>query len=35
MINFIYKNFKFTQNNQIISNLISTFPIILNTILKY
>nr|QFV18834.1 envelope membrane protein [Ceratocephala falcata] len=35
MIGSIYKDFGFSDNNQIISVLVSTFPVILNTILKY
>lgn len=35
MIGSIYKDFGFAHNNQIISGLVSTFPVILDTILKY
>nr|YP_010977351.1 envelope membrane protein [Caroxylon nitrarium]WOA00493.1 envelope membrane protein [Caroxylon nitrarium] len=35
MIGFIYKDFGFAHNDQIISGLVSTFPVILDTILKY
>lgn len=35
MIGSIYKDFGFTHNEQIISGLVSTFPVILDTILKY
>nr|YP_010163307.1 chloroplast envelope membrane protein [Kotschya aeschynomenoides]QRI61099.1 chloroplast envelope membrane protein [Kotschya aeschynomenoides] len=35
MIGFVYKDFGFAQNNQILSGLVSTFPVILDTILKY
>nr|YP_010294848.1 chloroplast envelope membrane protein [Crotalaria albida]UMO90786.1 chloroplast envelope membrane protein [Crotalaria albida] len=35
MIGSVYKDFGFAQNNQIISGLVSTFPVILDTILKY
>nr|YP_010458244.1 envelope membrane protein [Pristimera cambodiana]UUA69708.1 envelope membrane protein [Pristimera cambodiana] len=35
MIGSIYKDFGFTHNDQIISGLVSTFPVILDTILKY
>nr|YP_009868812.1 envelope membrane protein [Spatholobus pulcher]QKI32337.1 envelope membrane protein [Spatholobus pulcher] len=35
MIGFVYKDFGFSQNDQIISGLVSTFPVILDTILKY
>nr|YP_010714004.1 chloroplast envelope membrane protein [Astragalus melilotoides]YP_010964088.1 chloroplast envelope membrane protein [Astragalus muliensis]UTV01664.1 chloroplast envelope membrane protein [Astragalus melilotoides]WDD39566.1 chloroplast envelope membrane protein [Astragalus melilotoides]WEG24646.1 chloroplast envelope membrane protein [Astragalus melilotoides]WFG52067.1 envelope membrane protein [Astragalus melilotoides]WNM88666.1 chloroplast envelope membrane protein [Astragalus muliensis] len=35
MIGSIYKDFGFTQNDQIISGLVSTFPVILDTIFKY
>nr|YP_010169721.1 envelope membrane protein [Vigna subterranea]QRZ59542.1 envelope membrane protein [Vigna subterranea] len=35
IIGFIYKDFGFAQNEQIISGLVSTFPVILDTILKY
>nr|YP_010942524.1 envelope membrane protein [Persicaria thunbergii]WLS53584.1 envelope membrane protein [Persicaria thunbergii] len=35
MIGFIYKDFGFSHNDQIISGLVSTFPVILDTILKY
>lgn len=31
----IYKDFGFAQNDQIISSVVSTFPVILDTILKY
>nr|YP_009589281.1 chloroplast envelope membrane protein [Broussonetia kurzii]QBL75823.1 chloroplast envelope membrane protein [Broussonetia kurzii] len=31
----IYKDFGFAQNDQIISGVVSTFPVILDTILKY
>lgn len=35
MIGSIYKDFGFVHNDQIISGLISTFPVILDTIFKY
>nr|QEJ86821.1 CemA [Nasa triphylla] len=35
MIGAIYKDFGFVHNDQIISGLVSTFPVILDTILKY
>jgi len=35
MIGSVYEDFGFTQNDQIIFGLVSTFPIILDTILKY
>ncbi|KAL2902241.1 Chloroplast envelope membrane protein [Bienertia sinuspersici] len=35
MIVFIYKDFGFAHNDPIISGLVSTFPVILDTILKY
>nr|AKZ21807.1 envelope membrane protein [Evolvulus nuttallianus] len=35
MIGFIYQDFGFGHNDQIISGLVSTFPVILDTILKY
>nr|YP_010372780.1 chloroplast envelope membrane protein [Scopolia carniolica]UPE50417.1 chloroplast envelope membrane protein [Scopolia carniolica] len=35
MIGSIYKDFGFVHNDQIISGLVSTFPVILDTILKY
>nr|YP_010012229.1 CemA [Caylusea hexagyna]QOI12656.1 CemA [Caylusea hexagyna] len=35
MISYIYKDFGFAHNNQIISGLVSTFPVILDTIFKY
>nr|QKX48236.1 chloroplast envelope membrane protein [Mirabilis himalaica]QKX48319.1 chloroplast envelope membrane protein [Mirabilis himalaica]QKX48402.1 chloroplast envelope membrane protein [Mirabilis himalaica] len=35
MIGSIYKDFGFADNDQIISGLVSTFPVILDTILKY
>nr|WRY72258.1 chloroplast envelope membrane protein [Sclerocactus unguispinus] len=35
MIGFIYKDFGFAHNDQIISGLVSTFPVILDTIFKY
>lgn len=35
MIGSIYKDFGFYHNDQIISGLVSTFPVILDTILKY
>nr|QPZ49523.1 envelope membrane protein [Aconitum scaposum var. vaginatum]QPZ49606.1 envelope membrane protein [Aconitum scaposum var. vaginatum] len=35
IISSIYKDFGFSHNNQIISGLVSTFPVILDTILKY
>nr|YP_010339448.1 envelope membrane protein [Pilea penninervis]UNY33745.1 envelope membrane protein [Pilea penninervis] len=35
MIGSIYKNFGFDYNDQIISGLVSTFPVILDTIFKY
>nr|YP_010686368.1 envelope membrane protein [Cyclamen rohlfsianum]WBR35275.1 envelope membrane protein [Cyclamen rohlfsianum] len=35
MIGSFYKDFGFVHNDQIISGLVSTFPVILDTILKY
>uniref|UniRef100_UPI003001D018 envelope membrane protein n=1 Tax=Baolia bracteata TaxID=2184446 RepID=UPI003001D018 len=35
MIGSIYKDFGFAHNDEIISGLVSTFPVILDTILKY
>nr|YP_009646940.1 chloroplast envelope protein [Cephalotus follicularis]QCX32017.1 chloroplast envelope protein [Cephalotus follicularis]UZT28319.1 envelope membrane protein [Cephalotus follicularis] len=35
MIGSVYKDFGFAHNDQIISGLVSTFPVILDTILKY
>lgn len=35
MIGSVYKDFGFAYNDQIISGLVSTFPVILDTILKY
>nr|YP_009573918.1 chloroplast envelope membrane protein [Firmiana simplex]YP_010310640.1 chloroplast envelope membrane protein [Firmiana calcarea]YP_010465655.1 chloroplast envelope membrane protein [Firmiana hainanensis]YP_010959705.1 envelope membrane carbon uptake protein [Firmiana daweishanensis]QWW90283.1 hypothetical protein [Firmiana danxiaensis]QBM31112.1 chloroplast envelope membrane protein [Firmiana simplex]UDY71748.1 chloroplast envelope membrane protein [Firmiana simplex]UMY76174.1 chloroplast len=35
MIGYIYKDFAFAHNDQIISGLVSTFPVILDTIFKY
>ncbi|KAL1333903.1 hypothetical protein AAHE18_11G137600 [Arachis hypogaea] len=35
MIGSLYKDFGFAQNDQIISGLVSTFPVILDTIIKY
>nr|AHH30453.1 chloroplast envelope membrane protein [Neobartsia inaequalis] len=35
MIGSVYKDFGFVNNDQIISGLVSTFPVILDTILKY
>nr|YP_010242579.1 CemA [Impatiens guizhouensis]QTJ25711.1 CemA [Impatiens guizhouensis] len=35
MIGSVYKDFGFVHNNQIISGLVSTFPVILDTIFKY
>nr|YP_009714413.1 envelope membrane protein [Parnassia palustris]QGK85801.1 envelope membrane protein [Parnassia palustris] len=35
LIGSIYKDFGFAQNEQIISGLVSTFPVILDTIFKY
>nr|YP_010030294.1 chloroplast envelope membrane protein [Ficus heteromorpha]QOV01163.1 chloroplast envelope membrane protein [Ficus heteromorpha] len=35
MIASIYKDFGFAQNDQIISGVVSTFPVILDTIFKY
>nr|YP_010729081.1 envelope membrane carbon uptake protein [Trimezia steyermarkii]WEA82060.1 envelope membrane carbon uptake protein [Trimezia steyermarkii] len=35
MIGSIYNNFGLAQNDQIISGLVSTFPVILDTIVKY
>ena len=35
MISSVYKDFGFVQNDQIISGLVSTFPVILDTIFKY
>ena len=35
LIGSVYKDFGFTYNDQIISGLVSTFPVIIDTILKY
>nr|YP_010629032.1 envelope membrane protein [Begonia henrilaportei]WBN96003.1 envelope membrane protein [Begonia henrilaportei] len=35
MIGSVYKDFGFAHNDQIISGLVSTFPVILDTVLKY
>nr|YP_009975000.1 envelope membrane protein [Turpinia montana]QNK04000.1 envelope membrane protein [Turpinia montana] len=35
MIGYVYKDFGFVYNDQILSGLVSTFPVILDTILKY
>nr|YP_010955019.1 chloroplast envelope membrane protein [Deutzia hamata]YP_010955277.1 chloroplast envelope membrane protein [Deutzia grandiflora]WMX19969.1 chloroplast envelope membrane protein [Deutzia hamata]WMX20227.1 chloroplast envelope membrane protein [Deutzia grandiflora] len=35
MIGSVYKDFGFFHNDQIISGLVSTFPVILDTVLKY
>nr|UIS24277.1 envelope membrane protein [Melampyrum pratense] len=35
MIGSVYKDFGFVHNDQIISGLVSTFPVIVDTILKY
>nr|YP_010273618.1 chloroplast envelope membrane protein [Dichondra micrantha]UKO32026.1 chloroplast envelope membrane protein [Dichondra micrantha]BDR61578.1 putative heme-binding protein [Dichondra micrantha] len=35
MIGFIYQDFGFGHNDQILSGLVSTFPVILDTIFKY
>uniref|UniRef100_A0AAU7ANC1 Envelope membrane carbon uptake protein n=1 Tax=Triphora wagneri TaxID=2594492 RepID=A0AAU7ANC1_9ASPA len=35
MIDSIYNDFGLAQNDQIISGLVSTFPVILDTIMKY
>nr|YP_009669163.1 envelope membrane carbon uptake protein [Heimia apetala]AZB52085.1 envelope membrane protein [Heimia myrtifolia]QCW94161.1 envelope membrane carbon uptake protein [Heimia apetala] len=35
LIGYVYKDFGFAHNDQIISGLVSTFPVILDTILKY
>ncbi|KAI5650075.1 hypothetical protein M9H77_36080 [Catharanthus roseus] len=35
MIGSVYKDFGFVQNDQIISDLVSTFPVILDTVFKY
>ena len=35
MIGSVYKDFGFSHNDQIISSLVSTFPVILDTIFKY
>nr|CUR03176.1 cemA [Acacia inceana subsp. conformis]CUR03266.1 cemA [Acacia inceana subsp. conformis] len=35
MIDSVYKDFGFAHNDQIISGLVSTFPVILDTFLKY
>nr|YP_009574003.1 chloroplast envelope membrane protein [Pemphis acidula]QBM31196.1 chloroplast envelope membrane protein [Pemphis acidula]WKK48008.1 envelope membrane carbon uptake protein [Pemphis acidula] len=35
MIGYVYKDFGFAHNEQIISGLVSTFPVILDTIFKY
>nr|YP_010927874.1 envelope membrane carbon uptake protein [Gyrosphragma santos-limae]WKK46917.1 envelope membrane carbon uptake protein [Gyrosphragma santos-limae] len=35
MIGYVYKDFGFAHNDQIISGLVSTFPVIIDTIFKY
>nr|AWI73457.1 envelope membrane protein [Skytanthus acutus] len=35
MIGSVYKDFGFVQNDQILSGLVSTFPVILDTVFKY
>nr|WOC91487.1 chloroplast envelope membrane protein [Utricularia hispida] len=35
MIGFVYKDFGFGNNDQIVSGLVSTFPVILDTLFKY
>nr|YP_010430543.1 envelope membrane protein [Illicium micranthum]YP_010430622.1 envelope membrane protein [Illicium tsaii]YP_010430780.1 envelope membrane protein [Illicium majus]YP_010430859.1 envelope membrane protein [Illicium ternstroemioides]YP_010430938.1 envelope membrane protein [Illicium lanceolatum]USS58071.1 envelope membrane protein [Illicium micranthum]USS58150.1 envelope membrane protein [Illicium tsaii]USS58308.1 envelope membrane protein [Illicium majus]USS58387.1 envelope membrane protein len=35
MIGLVYQNFGFAHNEQVISGLVSTFPVIIDTILKY
>nr|YP_009390738.1 chloroplast envelope membrane protein [Mangifera indica]YP_010160043.1 chloroplast envelope membrane protein [Mangifera sylvatica]YP_010485920.1 envelope membrane protein [Mangifera siamensis]ARH53553.1 chloroplast envelope membrane protein [Mangifera indica]ARV87201.1 chloroplast envelope membrane protein [Mangifera indica]QHB74433.1 chloroplast envelope membrane protein [Mangifera sylvatica]QJA27406.1 chloroplast envelope membrane protein [Mangifera indica]QRG41633.1 chloroplast envelop len=35
MIGYVYNDFGFAHNDQILSGLVSTFPVILDTILKY
>nr|YP_010847663.1 envelope membrane protein [Orbea variegata]YP_010847750.1 envelope membrane protein [Huernia keniensis]AWI72521.1 envelope membrane protein [Stapelia gigantea]WEV92230.1 envelope membrane protein [Orbea variegata]WEV92317.1 envelope membrane protein [Huernia keniensis] len=35
LIGSVYKDFGFVQNDQIISGLVSTFPVILDTVFKY
>nr|QCW93653.1 envelope membrane carbon uptake protein [Alzatea verticillata] len=35
MIGYVYKDFGFAHNDQILSGLVSTFPVILDTIFKY
>nr|YP_010232872.1 envelope membrane carbon uptake protein [Brachystegia eurycoma]QSX27915.1 envelope membrane carbon uptake protein [Brachystegia eurycoma] len=35
MISSVYKDFRFAHNEQILSGLVSTFPVILDTIFKY
>nr|YP_010927622.1 envelope membrane carbon uptake protein [Cuphea tarapotensis]WKK46581.1 envelope membrane carbon uptake protein [Cuphea tarapotensis] len=35
MIGYVYKDFGFAYNDQIISGLVSTFPVIIDTIFKY
>nr|WOC91176.1 chloroplast envelope membrane protein [Utricularia flaccida] len=35
MIGYVYKDFGFGNNDQIISGLVSTFPVILDTLFKY
>nr|ATL60124.1 envelope membrane protein [Sipanea sp. Rova et al. 1981] len=35
MVSSVYKDFGFVHNDQILSGLVSTFPVILDTILKY
>nr|YP_010176565.1 envelope membrane carbon uptake protein [Crassocephalum crepidioides]QSQ72237.1 envelope membrane carbon uptake protein [Crassocephalum crepidioides] len=35
LIGFVYKDFGFVHNDQIISGLVSTFPVIVDTIFKY
>nr|YP_009338353.1 envelope membrane protein [Peucedanum insolens]ANK36448.1 envelope membrane protein [Peucedanum insolens] len=35
MIGFVYKDFGFAHNDQIISGLVSTFPVILDTLFKF
>nr|YP_010567566.1 envelope membrane carbon uptake protein [Adromischus maculatus]UZC53512.1 envelope membrane carbon uptake protein [Adromischus maculatus] len=35
LLSFVYKDFGFAYNDQIISGLVSTFPVIIDTIFKY
>nr|YP_010230323.1 chloroplast envelope membrane protein [Orostachys japonica]QST20396.1 chloroplast envelope membrane protein [Orostachys japonica]UZN44276.1 chloroplast envelope membrane protein [Orostachys japonica var. polycephala] len=35
LLSFVYKDFGFSYNDQIISGLVSTFPVIIDTIFKY